>query len=539
MHRSTHVPRAFAAILAALIALGALACGRPDARPAGPDASGPQLAAQYCQSCHVLPAPGLLDRTSWDQWVLPRMARRLGLKGIGDPQHLELIEGGVGGQLVRQAHVFPDSAQITRAEWDRLAAYYLREAPAALAPAVTPPVDVGLPGFRVRVPRYHLTSPMVTLVHVDPPHGRIYVGDATPGRSVLAVLDARGTEITTRQLPSPVSHLRVAGDTLGLVFMGQLNPSDVPRGALAVIPAWPAGAAPAIGWEVDTLQRPVFASYADLNGDGREDAVVSEFGNLTGRLAWYERLPNGSSRRHLLTTQPGAMTTVVRDFDGDGRPDVLALTAQADEGVSLFHNRPDGTFSRERLLRVPPSYGSTSMELTDVDGDGHPDLVYTNGDNGDYPSPAKPYHGIHVFSNHGRGAFTEQYFFPMPGAYKAIARDFDGDGDVDIAAIAFYPDYTSAAPLAFVYLENLGGLRFRAHTFADANRGRWLTMDAGDVDGDGDDDLVLGSFTAMDPQDDRHGLAARWRRPDAPTVLILENTAGRAGRPRAPRRGAR
>ena len=526
-----------AAFGAALVALGALACGRPDARGPAADLSGRQLAARHCQTCHLLPDPALLDRASWDRWVLPRMARRLGLTGVGDPNALEPLEGGVGGRLVRAAHVFPDSAQLSRAEWDRLAAYYLRAAPAALPAPAAPPVAVGMPGFRVRVPDFHVASPMITLVHVDSAHRRIYVGDGTPGRSTLAVLDGRGggRAVTSYPLPSPVSHLRVDGDTLSVVFIGKLNPSDVPRGALALLSAWKPGAAPAIAWEVDTLQRPVFASYGDLSGDGVEDAVVSEFGNMTGRLAWYERLPGGGSRRHVLAAQPGALTTAVRDFDGDGRPDVLALTAQADEGVVLFHGRPGGAFAREQLLRFPPSYGSTSMDVADVNGDGHPDIVYTAGDAGDYPAPTKPYHGVRIFLNDGRGHFAERYFFPMPGALKAVARDVDGNGDVDVAAIAFFTDRAASAPLSFVYLENLGGMRFRARTFAAADRGRWLTMDAGDADGDGDVDLVLGSFAQMDAYGDPRAAAARGRRPDAPTVLLLENTGRGAARPRPSR----
>lgn len=540
MHRSRHIPRAVAALL---VGFGALACGRSDVRKVGAGASlsgasGQQLATQYCQGCHLLPAPALLDRVTWERWVLPRMARRLGVRGVGDSRSREAIESGVGGQLVREAGIYPDSALLSRAEWDRLEAYYLREAPAVLPAPATPSVTDGLPGFRVRMPTFHLPSPMITLVHVDAPHRRIYVGDAMPGHSTLNVLDGDGRALRSSPIPSPVSDLHLSGDTLGLVFMGQLNPSDAPRGSFALISAWPAGTNPTIAWEIDTLKRPVYASFGDLNGDGIEDVVVSEFGNRLGRLAWYERLAGGGSRRHVLAGVPGALNTVVRDFDGDGRPDVLALNAQADEGISLYHGQPGGTFTREQLLRFPPSYGSSSMQVVDLNGDGFPDLVYTNGDNGDYPSPPKPYHGIHIFLNDGHWHFTEKYFFPMPGAYKAIARDFDGDGKMDIAAIAFYPDYTAAQPLSFVYLQGLGGMQFKPHTFADANRGRWLTMDVGDVNGDGRDDLVLGSFTAMGPLGDRHGLAARWHQPDAPTVLILENTSGRAAaraRPNAPR----
>jgi hypothetical protein len=82
----------------------------------------------------------------------------------------------------------------------------------------------------------------------------------------------------------------------------------------------------------------------------------------------------------------------------------------------------------------------------------------------------------------------------MNGAFKAVARDFDGDGDLDIAAISFFPDYQKSPEESFVYLENQGGLKFAPSTFQECIMGRWITMDVGDLDGDGDLDIVLGSY---------------------------------------------
>ena len=127
-----------------------------------------------------------------------------------------------------------------------------------------------------------------------------------------------------------------------------------------------------------------------------------------------------------------------------------------------------------------------------------------------------------IFLNDGQQHFKEAKFIPLHGAYKAVARDFDQDGDLDIAAVSFFPSYEHTPSEGFVYLENSGDLNFVARTFSKADEGRWITLDAADLDQDGDQDIVLASFVALEVADNKQ-LNEQWIA-NGPSAIILENT---------------
>ena len=90
-----------------------------------------------------------------------------------------------------------------------------------------------------------------------------------------------------------------------------------------------------------------------------------------------------------------------------------------------------------------------------------------------------------------------------------------------IAAISFFPDYAKSPNESFVYLENAGDMKFKPSTFAESVLGRWLCMDAGDLDGDGDEDIVLGSLVQM-PTEVPASIKDGWNQ-IGPSVMILRN----------------
>src|SRR5262249_28852614 len=135
----------------------------------------------------------------------------------------------------------------------------------------------------------------------------------------------------------------------------------------------------------------------------------------------------------------GAIHVPVTDLNGDGKPDFVALIAQEHETVVAFIN--DGTkFTPKTLYSAPhPGWGSSGIQLTDLNGDGKTDVLYTNGDILDEPYLLKPYHGVSWLENTGGLAFKHHTIAPMYGAHNAVAADFFGTGRLGIAAVSFLP----------------------------------------------------------------------------------------------------
>jgi hypothetical protein len=147
--------------------------------------------------------------------------------------------------------------------------------------------------------------------------------------------------------------------------------------------------------------------------------------------------------------------------------------------------------AKKGILRFPPICGSSFFEMVDVNHDGYKDIVYTCGHNGDAAPVLKPYHGLYIFLNHQHDNYIQKYFYPINGCYKAYARDFDGDGNIDIATISLFTDKRQPEE-GFVFLKGLGGLNFKPCALpAGIKFERAVTMDEGDINGDGKPDLLI------------------------------------------------
>ncbi|MBM3846053.1 MAG: VCBS repeat-containing protein [Verrucomicrobia bacterium] len=441
-------------------------------------------ARAVCAACHAFPEPDLLDRATWLQETLPRMAIRLGLSPASVDTHPE-------SELLKATGKFPAVPMITTEVFQSIVQFYSARAPEKPLPQGTRgEIEIGLPGFELVKPQARRRPPMTTLVKILESGQGVCVGDAQA--QSLDFYSPTGALVTTLQVSNAPVSFTLRGASAFVSMIGNFFPSEKSQGAFVELGREGARWVPKRN-VLDRLPRTVDATFGDLNGDGRADFALCMFGNVQGRLSWFESGPEGRYSEHVLLEKPGAVGCAIHDFNRDGKPDLAALIAQDTESLMIFENKGGREFGFREVFRQHPLYGHTGFELVDFNRDGLMDFLVTNGDNGEYPSPTKRYHGIRLYEAKPDGSFALRLFYPMNGAFRALARDFDQDGDLDIAAVSFFPDYDRSPEESFVYLENRGAGRLRAATFRECISGRWLTMDAGDVDGDGDLDIVLGN----------------------------------------------
>jgi hypothetical protein len=445
---------------------------------------GRNVALLYCQTCHLFPEPGLLDRETWLKGALPHMAPYLGVARLN-------LAARPDGARLQAAHVFPDKPILSESNWIAINIYYANAAPAEPLRATNKPSAIpNLPLFRVRTLQTTTNPPFTSLVKIDSTNHLLYVGDAQ--EKTLKTFRPDGTLVATLPVVSGPVSIALQRTNFILSLVGRILPSDELAGQVWLANMTGPNAPKKL---LRNLPRLAHTSVADLDGDGLEDFVIAGYGYSLGALIVAKQQRDGTFMPFEIATGPGFISTYIKDFDGDGRPDIMALRGQAREGVEIYYNRGGTNFQMTSALQFPSAYGTAAWQVLDFDRDGELDLLIAQGDNGDYNSRPKAYHGLRLYKGLGHGKFKETWSFPMNGAYGVVAADFDNDGDLDIAAIAFFADYKNYPDESFIYLENTGGLNFKAHTIPESKLGRWIVMDAGDIDGDGDIDIVLGSFS--------------------------------------------
>ncbi len=474
--------------------------------------SGKELAELHCASCHAYPNPSLLDKKTWMEKLLPNMGARLGIQTKGYDPYKGMEQMDV--MMIQAGEAYPEKPRIVQEDWDKIVKYYQTEAPEKLDLPKSNEKIEDLSQFSVKKLLKNDFLPIVTMAKIDEQNQQIFLGTLD---GTLRAYDSNLKLKKKYSSESPsVGIWNHSATQFDLLTIGQINPNEQQNGVFLNFEADKERGIP----QIKELKRPVDFVEIDINNDKINEVFVAEYGYEWGLLSWYEKTGK-TWKRHLLSNEVGASRILINDFNKDGLPDLAVLFAQGNEHISIYYNKKFGEFEEKQVLRFTPVYGSSDLELIDFNKDGYMDLLYSNGDNADFSAVQKPYHGVRIFLNDKRDNFKEAYFYPLGGAFRVKSADFDLDGDNDIVASSFFPIDERIPSNNFIYLEQVTPLNFKIKTFKQANLGKWMTMDIGDLDKDGDTDILLGSFMLSMRMGERQVLENSKTTP----FLILENKA--------------
>lgn len=234
---------------------------------------------------------------------------------------------------------------------------------------------------------------------------------------------------------------------------------------------------------------PTAIAVGDFNRDGRQDLAVTN--GFSGNVSILAGRGDGSFRpARNFEVGPAPYHVEVGDFNEDGHQD-LAVASFAQPGVILLLGRHHGTFGPPRTVPTGPSgTPSPAASVADVNGDGHDDLVTTNGS------------GVLLLLGRGNATFRSPRFFATgKDAFAVAVGDLNGDERPDLA-VANQHDTRQAGGFhsTVAVLLNKGHGRFHRALKYSVGRGP-ETVAIGDLNGDDVPDLAVANNDAQGSPD--------------------------------------
>jgi hypothetical protein len=237
---------------------------------------------------------------------------------------------------------------------------------------------------------------------------------------------------------------------------------------------------------------PTSVAVADVNGDGRPDLVTTNQGSDTVSVLLNTKAP-GSTTPNFAAQQTFAtgrvpFSVAVADFNGDGKPDLVMTNLNSDTVSVLLNTTAPGatapSFAPQQTFAT--GSGPFSVAVADVNGDGRPDLVVANDTAG----------SVSVLLNTTAPGSTTTSFAPQQTfatgfePLSLAVTDVNGDGRPDL--VVANAGANTVSVLLNTTAAGASTPSFAAQeTFASGTGAGPKFVAVADLNGDGKTDLVL------------------------------------------------
>lgn len=289
------------------------------------------------------------------------------------------------------------------------------------------------------------------------------------------------------------------------------------------------------------------ASAGDVNGDGFGDLIVGD-PTLRGAMHLFFGAEGGLDLDSGQTLMPssdandaiGTTVAGVGDVNGDGYSDVIVGSGSLRDEVLLYLGSSLGLASAPQVLARPGGGGGFSQNTTDsaagdINGDGLADIVI--GVRGPADSDIVAY--VYLGARSGMLGVSQEIRAPRSGLVgwpTACAGDVNGDGfsDVLVGGTVLVPGSGPLDPpslgegFAYLFFGSPSGLsELPVELSGEGALGFGAAVaGAGDVNGDGFADLLVGAPGANGFDGAVHFFAGREGRPSRLADAVLEGPAG-------------
>lgn len=240
-------------------------------------------------------------------------------------------------------------------------------------------------------------------------------------------------------------------------------------------------------------------SVADVNNDGLDDFFIGGAKNSPGQLVLSSATGFNTTTQNAFELDKASedMGSLFFDADNDGDQDLYVCSggvefSQFSSSLSdrLYFNDGKGNFTKS-VQQLPESgvfHSTSTVQAADIDGDGDLDLFV-----GERSLPNK--YGIatsgFILTNDGKGSFTNTTsttaadLIGLGLITDARFVDFNDDKQPDLVVVGEY--------MGIEFFENNNGIFNKKETPLAKEKGWWNTLETADIDGDGDEDLIIGN----------------------------------------------